>query len=283
MGVLFTLSECEAAWGKPASAVGHYDQFLARYEELDPEQKRVHAERRRIAEKKRAILLPQVAWLTIRVPTPAPSGTTIKHNGKSLAPETLGSPQMVNPGPQVLVVEVPGRPAREHRMALQPAERLRFEVALFEPVLPPAKNPIEATRALPTAGKTSTPAIDVSPESPSSARKWAYILGGTGALSIGVGLVTGGLALGKKPSIDQNCPDRSCNRDGRRAVDSAQDLALASTISFALGIVSLSGAVFLLTTDPPSSSARAKSPARAWTPVLVGRRGGGSVEVHAVW
>ena len=53
------------------------------------------------------------------------------------------------------------------------------------------------------------------------------------------------MAASKQQTIDDNCPGRVCNAEGREAVDSAQSLGLVSTVSFGIGLVGISAATYL--------------------------------------
>jgi hypothetical protein len=107
----------------------------------------------------------------------------------------------------------------------------------------------------------------------SGRRTAAYVAGGIGIAGVVVGSVTGILVLGKKQTVNDNCPNHDCNDAGYEAATSAQTLGLVSTIGFGVGIAGLAtGAVLLLTGSEPATTAR------TWQPVLTaggGTYGGG--------
>src|SRR3954454_10869417 len=55
-GVLFTLAECEARWGKLASAIAHYDDYLRLFGSMPAGLQAVQRERAEVARKQRAAL-----------------------------------------------------------------------------------------------------------------------------------------------------------------------------------------------------------------------------------
>src|SRR3954453_21532498 len=55
-GVLFTLAECESRWGKLASALAHYEDYLRLHASMSAGLKAVQRERAEIAERQRSSL-----------------------------------------------------------------------------------------------------------------------------------------------------------------------------------------------------------------------------------
>jgi hypothetical protein len=110
----------------------------------------------------------------------------------------------------------------------------------------------------------------------------AYIVGGVGLAGLAVGTVTGILTLGKKSTIDSECPDRACSPSGKSAVDSAQTTGLISTIGFGVGLVGLAGgAVLFLTARSPSQPSTTKG--GRWAPMLTGGANGGLAGVQGTF
>jgi len=97
--------------------------------------------------------------------------------------------------------------------------------------------------------------------SPTPSKAGAWVLGGVGLLGVAVGGVTGAMAWSKRSTIEDNCPNRVCNSSGRSAVDSGQELATVSTISFGVGLVALGGATYLfLKNDERASTSTHRGP-----------------------
>jgi hypothetical protein len=138
------------------------------------------------------------------------------------------------------VLVEPGREAIRRQISLAPAQSEVVELV----VAPPTPTP------QPELAKEEPAPETPSPRKPTA----AYVLGGFGLFGIAVGSVTGLMAQGEKSSIEDNCPNRVCNSEGREAVDRGQSLATISTISFAVGIAGLGGATYLFL-RPSSASA----------------------------
>jgi hypothetical protein len=85
------------------------------------------------------------------------------------------------------------------------------------------------------------------------------VLIGTGAAGVVVGSITGAMALQKKG--DLNCPDNQCSGSEIDTLHGARHLALASTISFAVGIpAAVIGTVLLLTSSKSEQRAEKVPP-----------------------
>jgi hypothetical protein len=87
---------------------------------------------------------------------------------------------------------------------------------------------------------------------------WFWVAGGIGAAGLVTGGITGALVFSKKSEIDDNCRRFDCNRQGKQAADSAQTLALVSTVGFAVGVVGCATAAVLLLTSPKEERAAAR-------------------------
>jgi len=88
-------------------------------------------------------------------------------------------------------------------------------------------------------------------------RTWAYVAGGIGAAGIIVGSITGGLAIGGKSTMDDNCNGEACNHEGKEAADETQALALVSTIGFPVGLAGLAAGTALWLLSPSQDGAAA--------------------------
>jgi hypothetical protein len=84
-----------------------------------------------------------------------------------------------------------------------------------------------------------------------------YILGGVGIAAIGVGTITGIVAINHKSTAD----DRFERRDPafQDSDDSASTMALVSTISWVVGLVGVGAGTYLILTPDSKKSASAPS------------------------
>jgi hypothetical protein len=261
-GTLFTLAECEAGRGRIATAATRYGDYLAAFGRLAPDAQAKQRGRDKIAAQKKAALAPDIPELTLTLPPNAPRGTTVMRDDVALGEATLGVPLPVDPGEHVVTVQAPGAPPTEVRVSIAKAEKkqLTLEVmtaALKAPAAPPPDiaPPVEAAPPPPA------------PESGSGGqRTGALVAGGGGVAGIVLGGMMGGLALGKKSTVDENCKDHVCNHDGKLAADSGKTFALVSTIGFGVGVAGLGAAAVLVLTSPsapPESAARERAKERA--------------------
>lgn len=275
-GTLFTLAECLAQWGKIASAVARYQEYVDLVPLLAPQQQARHRDRLASSRAQLDKLKPTVPTLTLVLPPNAPAGTTVVRNGETLGSAALGLPLPVDPGRYEIVTRAPGVADRQTSVTLELGDAKRLELEMGTALAPPSAQPEGSPPAVAAsaAGDTKQPAEPPpAPSNGSGRRTAAYVAGGIGIAGIVAGSITGILVLGKKQTVDENCPNHECNDPGYSAVTSAQSLGLVSTIGFGVGIAGLAtGAVLLLTGSEPSPSAR------TWQPVLTagaGTYGGG--------
>jgi len=245
-GALFTLAECEAMWGKIASAVAHYDDYLRMLDRLAPDQRASQHQREGVATAKRLELAPKVPTLEIQLSPATSPDATVKRDGAALAKVALRVPLPLDPGEHVLVIEDPSGARQETKVTLVAGEKK--VVTLDLPPLPSKPAPVAKTEApgpTPAGGRS---------------KAWTYVAFGTAAVAAGVGGVTGALVFGKKSTIDQHCVDVACNREGKDAADAAQTLGLVSTISFAVAVVAAGTGLALVWTDPGTQRSVAIAP-----------------------
>ena len=107
-GTLFTLAECQAKWGKVASAVQHYQDYTDLVSRLPADQQTRHRERVAIAKAQLGKLKPSVPTLTLVLPATAPPETIVTRNGVALQGAALGLALPVDPGQYVIVTRLPG-------------------------------------------------------------------------------------------------------------------------------------------------------------------------------
>lgn len=244
-GAIFTLAECEARWGHVASAGAHYDDYLARFARMTPEQQKQQRGREKIAEHKRGELRAQIPQLRIRLPANAAAGAVVKRDGIVLGAPSLGVFLPVDPGAHVLVVEMPDGGKTEQTVQVELAARR--EVVLEVPA-PVRSN--EATRA----------PVHEPDRSPTARTPWlAYGALGVGIVGVGVGVAAGASALSQKSTVDQHCAGVLCDHDGKSAADAAKGAALVSTLGFAAGGVGLATGIVLLVTRPRPASTGART------------------------
>lgn len=227
-GTLFTLAECLAQQGKLATALARYEEYLRVFSRMSEAEQGKQRGRDAIAKQQRAALKSQIPQLRLTLPKSAPPGTKVVKDDVELGSAALGTWLPVDPGAQIIVVEVPDGGTKETRVDLKAGAK---QDVLLE--LPPAA----ATHPLPP------PPPAKRAESNNTLGWVALGIGGAGFIT---SAVTGILVLGKKSTIDDNCNGSACNAEGKSAADSAKTLALISTVGFAVGVVGVGGGTYLL-------------------------------------
>jgi hypothetical protein len=97
------------------------------------------------------------------------------------------------------------------------------------------------------------------------------VLLGTGVAALGVGLVTGALALSKKSTVKEHCDaNKQCDSDGLAAADSGKTFSTISTVAFVGAGVSLGAWLFV----GPSSGGGAPQSSATRSPSVIVNVGG---------
>jgi len=269
-GTLFTVAECQAKWGKLATAVAHYQDYIGVVSRLAADQQARHHERVETANAQVAKLKPSVPLLTLVLPANAPPGTAVSRDGVRLQGAALGVALPVNPGEHVIVTRAPGGQDFSTSVSLAPGQSKQLDLTVKPaptglPVAAPAA-PTLAPAPTEPAGRNPNP-IDEHRHSNTP----AYVIGGVGVAGIVVGSITGFMVLGKKSTVNSECMDHVCRQAGTNAANSGKTLGLVSDIGFGVGIAGLATSAILLLTQPKAESS-AQAP--RWQPLLASAPGG---------
>jgi hypothetical protein len=242
-GTLFTLAACNAKSGKIATAVAVYEDYLRSVTDLPAATKNKHADRVKIARAELDKLRPQVPVLKLVLPAGAAASTSrVRRDGTDLSAASLSLALPVDPGDHVVTLEVPGRAPAEHRFTIARGEQKSVELHL---------GPLVASAPVAVVAPTSSPPP---PASDGSGRRTAgIVVGGVGVAMAVMGAVTGGLALGKKSTVDANCKGLTCNATGQSAVTAGRTLGTLSTVGFAVGGAGLAAGAVLFFTAPKTA------------------------------
>lgn len=262
LGVLFTLAECEAAWGKPATALEHYATFLRTVAAMALENRSKYDERREIAMAQVAALNATAPELTVDVAHGSPADLLVKLNGKIVPITSYGVVQKVDPGEYKITAERGDQEVWLRRIRITGRGRVRVEVRVAPP--PSTIKPRTAATAPPVR------------ESDQPNRTVAYFAGGVGLLGLAGGLVAGALALNHKQTVDENCPNLVCNAEGRRALDAARTEATLGTVGFTVAAVG-AAAAGILWIAWPSGEDRGSGQSATWRGGI--RAGTGSTQL----
>lgn len=259
-GTLFTLAFCESRWGRIATAVTRFGDYLSLVERMTPEQKTRQGERLKMATQERERLIPQMPELALSLPPGAPEGTVVKRDGQALGEASLGIALPIDPGDHVISTQAPGGPVSEQRITIAPGDKKQVTLEVKgSPAVPPAAlAPSPPVRSAPPAASPLSTGVA---EAPTGRRTAVYVAGGVGVAGLVVGGVLGALTLGKKSIVDEHCgsgihstDETACDATGLDATESASSLGLVSTIGFGVALAGIGAAAVLYWTEPKQAN-----------------------------
>jgi|HubBroStandDraft_5_1064220.scaffolds.fasta_scaffold131233_2 hypothetical protein len=270
-GTLFTLAECNRQWGKLASALAGYEEYLAQYERMSPEQKAKQADRVRVALAERKTLKESVPHLTVRLPEGAPPGTVASRDDVELGGPMLGAAVAVDPGEHVVRVRTPDGQVREQRLTLTAGEDRIVTVELPVAAAPVVGPPPTMAPAGPTQ-VPSHPDAAPTPASAPSHRVWTLAAGAIGGAGLVVAGVAGIIVLAKKPDVTANCNAQGvcASQADANAGNAAHGIADVGTAALVVGGVGLAAALVLWLTEPRAPVAAGSAARLVWSPVGIG-------------
>jgi hypothetical protein len=89
-------------------------------------------------------------------------------------------------------------------------------------------------------------------------RKGGFVIGGIGLALVGVGAISGGLAIRKDKAADAVCSETACKtQQGLDDAQAAIKLANVSTATFAVGLAGLAVGTILIVVAPKRAPAQA--------------------------
>ena len=155
----------------------------------------------------------------------------------------------MNPGEHNLSLSAPGRDPDRRTVVLVEREQKQIVFDLGAP--PPA----------PAPPKTSAPPPDITAPGDAAPAEGSLVPAAiaftAGVAGLGIGAVSGVLALGKAGELDDRCPDRRCGggsvedlREAESLRTSAETLRTLSTVSFIAGGAAIAAGVVLALVRP---------------------------------
>ena len=241
LGTLLNLAFCEERIGKTATAWHQYNVCAVWAEQRGQHDRQTWALRRALEVGRK------VSLVLLDVPAAA-EGYTIELDGSRVPSSEWGTPRSVDPGDHLVRVSFRGRGSQQ--LALHVLE-----------------GPVTQTMAIPrlavrTETVTAASTDDVAPEEPSRGGNVRLVLGlagiGVGVAGAGVGTYFGVRTFSKRDEARSHCVGTECDATGVALQDDAHRSAMASTVAFAVGGVSLALGVWLTLTAPSSSSRTAR-------------------------
>jgi len=224
-GTLLNIALTEEKLGRTASALQDFERVLSL---LKPDDDRVPIAKEGVA--RVAIRAPR---LKIARAAGAPPTMSIRLDGAPLDANMVGVEQPLDPGKHVITTSVFGFEDRTYEITLTDGQR-------------PTTTAVEPGKRTLVAAPVVT-ANSAAGSAPNAGRVASAVIGGAGIAGLGVGLVTGILAVAKKGDLDTACPTpATCSGAGLRTLGEAHTLADVSTGSLVFGGVAVVGSVALL-------------------------------------
>jgi hypothetical protein len=268
-GTLFTLADCDRKWGKTASALARFVEYLALYERMPPDSQARQRERASVAAAERAALERTVPLLSVRLPGDAPAGTRVWRDDVELTGPALSAMVPVDPGEHRIRVELPGGRAKEQRISIEAGEQRTLIVDLAGEAPQPSTTPAVLPAPAPAQ---AAPAPTAPPRAKRSSHVgWTYVAAGTAAASLVVAGITGGIALSDKSTASPVCNAQGmCTTEqGVRAGNEARTMANIETGALIVGVAALAVTAILWWTEPRADEPQAgatRGAALRWAP-----------------
>ncbi len=189
-----------------------------------------------------AILALKVSHVIVAIadgPSSPEGGAVVKLDGTTLTAAQIGSSMTVMPGEHAVELEVPGSPTVKRKVTVAAGESKTLALAAGQvdkttppPGLSPAKDEGKSGGTLRTVG---------------------FIVGGVGAASLVVGVVTGIMSSSEFASLEDECGTTRCTDPGAAdTIDSGKSLETVANITLIGGAVLVVAAVPLVIFGGPS-------------------------------
>ena len=196
------------------------------------------------AARERQELLPRIPQLTLRIDgLPAGSAPEVSIDGVAVPGALIGAARPTNPGDHQVQARAGGQ-QQSAQVSLGEGERRTVAIRFEGLATAPAPDP------------NAAPPADPAPEQPpdgatgSTQRILGWVAVGLGGAGLVVGGVTGGMAVGERSTLSDECPDKECGPDQHDQVDSYETLRVVSSVGFIAGGVLAAAGVVLLITAP---------------------------------
>lgn len=182
---------------------------------------------------------------------------TVLVDGAPVPSAALGELRAVDPGRHEIVARIGNGPETRSTVDLAPGE----SKVIALPVQAPPDEP-EPVAVGPGAG-----AAPPRRERSNGLATAGFVVGGIG---VGIGAITGIVALSAKSDLDASCTDKICGKEDHDALDSAKRWGTISTVTFVIGGAGLLVGL-IATLAAPKSSASTAGPALRTSPKAASR------------
>jgi hypothetical protein len=210
------------------------------------------------AERRAALLEPQVPALTVRVPSAnAVDGLELRRNGVLVPVSSWATAIPVDPGTYRIEANAPSRRPWVYEIEITLAARVTVNVPLLDIATDPPPSRVSALR-----GGAEPPAL----RRPSSVQRTAGIVtAAAGAVGVAAGVALGTWALFANHEVESKCPSGTACRDAEAAQLSrkADTAGIASTIALISGgaLVGVGAVLLFAAPGRPGSGVRSSATA----------------------
>jgi hypothetical protein len=203
------------------------------------------------AKKEVEAVTPKVAAVTITVKAaggsdiPEPQVVLDEHPINSAS---LGVRRSIDPGAHVLRATAEGYKPGELKFTVVEGGTASAPLSLEKDMTAP----VAAAAVVTPAGAMTSPSADVGTTKPSSTRKLLPWIGfGVGAVGLGLGAVTGIIAISKHSTLSDECKN-GCGPNQQSDLSAYHTMGTLSTVGFIIAGVGAAAGVVLLVTEPKS-------------------------------
>jgi hypothetical protein len=256
-GTLIHLADCYEKNKQTASAWATYKEAASAAQALG------RSDWEKLANKRAAALEKKLAKLTVRVVEPA-DGIEVTRDGTQVSQASWGEALPVDAGKHTIAASAPGRlPYETDVVVAKDGERQEIIVPKLEIDEAAAKALAASQAHAPGSGAAGAASASTTPAPPPDVdaggggqKTVGFIVAGVGVVGLGLGAVTGLMAIGKNNDSKKLCPDDGACAS-QSAVDdseSAKTLGTVSTIGFIAGGVALAAGAVLVATAGPSKT-----------------------------
>jgi hypothetical protein len=242
--ILGRLGECQVVVGQIVLGTENLNRVVR--EQLPANAPKAFKAAQERAAKVLETALPRIAHLTVNVePQDAKPAVTVA--GSPVPSALIGVERPTDPGKHVVVATAPGY--LEARTEVELAEGGHQAVTLK--LVPDPSTAVAAPPPVTTPAPADTTSANAGADSGKGTKTLAFVMLGVGGVGLVTGGVTGFLAMQKKGDLD--CPDKTCTGSQADDLDSANTMALVSTIGFGVGAAAAVVGVVLLATSNGST------------------------------
>lgn len=240
-GVLANLGDCEERRGRLIAA---RDAFKSAAELF------TKADKKQYALERASSIERTIPRFTVDVSEPKPEGLEVLLDGKPL---TARSETQLDPGTYAVVLRAPKHRDKTYSVTLAAGEKRTLTTERLE---------ADAPLVAPAPEK---PQVVVSDSSGMPWRTTGFILAGVGAVGLGVGAVTGLMAIGSAGTVRDSCnrtttPAVCTSQEGLDAMSSGSTQSTLSTVGFVAGGTLLAAGIVMIVVAPKGDKKTAIAP-----------------------